>query len=131
MAVLEIIGIATLVARGISAAATVGRDMRDLRNVKREMLDKVKKEAEKQLRDDSLVDAKPYNVTWLQESLKALGYQITVDGDYGLMTRGQVALYQYDHGLETDGWAGIMTVSSIIAELKRREDAKPTEEKDG
>lgn len=57
-------------------------------------------------------------VRFLQEKLKELNYDIVVDGDFGPKTEKIVKKYQEDNNLEVDGFAGFMTNSSIIENLK-------------
>jgi N-acetylmuramoyl-L-alanine amidase len=51
----------------------------------------------------------------LQESLVALGYNITVDGIFGAKTEAALKEYQTAHGLEPDGVCGSITWASIDA----------------
>jgi peptidoglycan hydrolase-like protein with peptidoglycan-binding domain len=57
---------------------------------------------------------------WLQDSLNTLmDAGLDVDGEYGPATNAAVHKYQDAHGLESDGWAGPETVSSIVEELSK------------
>jgi N-acetylmuramoyl-L-alanine amidase len=51
----------------------------------------------------------------LQESLVALGYNITVDGIFGAKTEAALKEYQTANGLEPDGVCGSITLASIDA----------------
>lgn len=69
----------------------------------------------------------PY-VRELQMNLKALGYEISVDGDFGTGTETAVKAFQTSVGLKPDGWAGPRTIDAVgraVAEMK----AKPKIEK--
>jgi peptidoglycan hydrolase-like protein with peptidoglycan-binding domain len=61
------------------------------------------------------------SMSWLQESLNALGAdpQLDVDGEYGPATNKAVSEYQNHHDIKVDGWAGPETVSSILEELDK------------
>lgn len=54
-------------------------------------------------------------VAALQRMLRALGYHLHVDGDYGPATERQVTLFQRDQGLEDDGIAGPLTLGRLEA----------------
>lgn len=61
-----------------------------------------------------------FSVEWLQESLNKLDNAgLTVDGDYGEMTRAAVRKYQQATNLEADGWAGADTSASIFAKVAK------------
>lgn len=51
------------------------------------------------------------DVKELQEKLNKLGYNVTVDGKYGIKTFVAVCAFQEDHGIEVDGEAGPVTMS--------------------
>lgn len=53
-----------------------------------------------------------------QSILKNLGYDVVVDGHYGIKTFSAVALYQKRAGLEPDGFAGRATVARMNLEEK-------------
>lgn len=52
-------------------------------------------------------------VELLQERLVALGYHVTVDGDFGPATRRQLVAFQLDHGLKADGVVGGKTEAGL------------------
>jgi murein L,D-transpeptidase YcbB/YkuD len=56
-------------------------------------------------------------ITGLQQALKALGYRISVDGDYGAETRQVVTSFQMHDGLVADGIAGARTEAKLLVEL--------------
>jgi hypothetical protein len=56
----------------------------------------------------------------LQQALKALGYRIAVDGDYGAETRQVVRSFQMHAGLVADGIAGERTEAKLLAELSKQ-----------
>lgn len=51
------------------------------------------------------------DVRELQEKLNELGYNVAVDGKYGIKTFVAVCAFQEDHGIEVDGEAGPVTMS--------------------
>jgi len=51
------------------------------------------------------------DVKELQEKLSKLGFNVTVDGKYGIKTFVAVCAFQEDHGIEVDGEAGPVTMS--------------------
>lgn len=55
---------------------------------------------------------------WLQQSLKKLGYVITVDGSYGPGTKKVVKEFQKKYKLTVDGVAGVNTHNKLIEILK-------------
>lgn len=57
-------------------------------------------------------------ITWLQESLRLLGYPVAVDGKYGEQTHNAVKRFQHDHKLTEDGWAGPQTVAILRSALE-------------
>jgi len=67
------------------------------------------------------VGSKGENVKKLQQDLKDLGYDISVDGVYGGGTKAIVEKFQKEHGLSIDGVVGTDT-SQVIEETKRRWD---------
>ena len=66
--------------------------------------------------------AKPdiHTISGLQLALKALGYRIKVDGDYGPETRQVVSSFQLHTGLAADGIAGAQTEAKLLAELSNQ-----------
>jgi peptidoglycan hydrolase-like protein with peptidoglycan-binding domain len=50
----------------------------------------------------------------IQHLLRAHGYNLSVDGKFGLQTRGQVVAFQGDKGLATDGIVGPQTWAKLI-----------------
>ena len=67
-------------------------------------------------------------VTDLQTNLLALGYSVTVDGDFGNGTGTAVKAFQTSAGLKSDGWAGPRTIEAIGQALGTQK-AKPKIEK--
>lgn len=65
------------------------------------------------------------DVTTLQEDLQALGYGITIDGDFGPATRSSVLSFQRKKGLAADGVVGPETFHAIEAALVARDNATP------
>lgn len=59
-------------------------------------------------------------VTELQKHLNQLGYPVGVDGNFGKLTEDQVKRFQYENGLEADGWAGPQTLDAIGRKLAER-----------
>lgn len=59
------------------------------------------------------------DVTWLQTTLKGLGFDPgVIDGVYGNATKAAVSAYQTARGLVVDGWAGVATTAALLAEKK-------------
>lgn len=58
-------------------------------------------------------------VMLLQKNLRALGYHLHVDGDFGPATKSEVARFQGNNGLVADGIAGPATQGRIEAMLGR------------
>lgn len=54
-------------------------------------------------------------VTKLQQALKALGYNVTSDGDYGALTQTAVSAFQKQNGLSSDGVAGADTLALLYS----------------
>jgi hypothetical protein len=52
-------------------------------------------------------------VKLLQKALVALGYSVTVDGDYGQSTQAAVQKFQADHNLQPDGTLGPLTLAAL------------------
>lgn len=65
----------------------------------------------------------------LQVKLNKLGYEITVDGDFGAVTDTSVRSFQKSLGLTVDGLVGTSTMAKINAELAAQAD-KITKEDD-
>ena len=53
------------------------------------------------------------DVKRLQTALTDAGYEIAVDGDFGIMTQRAVVCFQFEHSLEVDGIAGPQTQSAL------------------
>jgi lysozyme family protein len=51
--------------------------------------------------------------TWIQESLKKLGFSLDVDGNYGRQTKRAVMAFQTLHHLHVDGICGPQTTAAI------------------
>ena len=49
----------------------------------------------------------------MQQKLKTLGYDVTTDGIYGAATARAVKQFQSDHGLTSDGIAGVQTLQAL------------------
>lgn len=60
------------------------------------------------------------HTTWVQESLKSLGYSIDVDGSYGNGSASTVKKFQKDNKLSVDGIAGLETHLKLIDKLKSK-----------
>ena len=54
-------------------------------------------------------------VKTLQKALKALGYNVTTDGNYGSLTKSAVAAFQKLNGLTSDGVAGALTQETLYS----------------
>ncbi len=61
------------------------------------------------------IGANGEDVAALQRMLRAQGYHLNVDGDFGPATRRQVELFQQDQGLIADGIAGPATIGRLEA----------------
>jgi len=59
------------------------------------------------------VGSKNESVKWLQFELNKLGYNLAVDGSYGIKTKSAVISYQSTHGLVQDGICGRLTINSL------------------
>jgi hypothetical protein len=53
-------------------------------------------------------------VVWAQEHLIRAGYQIPVDGGYGLQTQSAIGSFQSTHGLVVDGVIGTATWQALL-----------------
>lgn len=58
--------------------------------------------------------SKGSEVQWLQKTLKNLGYQIAIDGDFGEKTEAAVIAYQKKNGLVADGIVGEKTYQTLL-----------------
>lgn len=68
------------------------------------------------------------DVRELQEKLNKLGYNVAVDGKYGIKTFVAVCAFQENHGVEVDGEAGPVTmavIDSLLDELPAVQDLAP------
>lgn len=54
------------------------------------------------------------DVKVLQEQLAKAGYEVSVDGDFGLSTEKAVKAFQTDRGLEADGIVGALTYKALV-----------------
>jgi peptidoglycan hydrolase-like protein with peptidoglycan-binding domain len=54
-------------------------------------------------------------VSYLQELLRTLGYDIVADGDFGPATDRAVRSFQESAGLTVDGWVGAATWAALVA----------------
>ena len=59
------------------------------------------------------VGSRNESVKWLQFELNKLGYNLAVDGSYGIKTKSAVISYQSTHGLVQDGICGRLTINSL------------------
>lgn len=59
------------------------------------------------------------HVSWLQGCLKALGYDIDVDGSFGPATERIVKQFQADAGIDIDGYCGVQTHIAILGRLEK------------
>lgn len=50
----------------------------------------------------------------LQEKLAQAGYEVSLDGDFGLSTEKAVKAFQTDRGLEPDGIVGVLTYKALV-----------------
>lgn len=57
------------------------------------------------------------HVSWLQEGLKALGYDLRVDGSFWTETETALKKFQKRYGLDVDGYAGVQTHTKMIKVL--------------
>lgn len=53
-------------------------------------------------------------VTQIQGKLNTLGYDVSVDGDFGPSTTAAVIAFQRDHGLDSDGIVGASTYRALM-----------------
>ncbi|MCT4687104.1 peptidoglycan-binding domain-containing protein [Vallitalea sp.] len=63
------------------------------------------------------------DVKTIQYLLKSKGYRITVDGDYGKRTEGNIKGFQTARGLKRDGIVGEKTWLKLIVTLQRGEES--------
>ncbi len=61
----------------------------------------------------SRVGSRGDEVRAVQQKLKTLGYDVTTDGIYGAATARAVKQFQSDHGLTSDGIAGVQTLQAL------------------
>lgn len=54
----------------------------------------------------------------LQELLRALGFEVRMNGDFDSATEAAVRTYQYQQGLRIDGIVGAKTWSALIANIQ-------------
>ncbi len=60
--------------------------------------------------------AKPLDVTWLQTTLKTLGFDPgAIDGRFGPATIIAVKAFQSANSLEVDGWPGVATTAALLS----------------
>lgn len=113
------LAVASLVARLLGGVAETARNVRDIRDAKRDLWGQVKTKVDAGL--DEMDDR--YNVEWAQSALNALDptLKLKVDGWYGNNTRRAVTAFQDKYKLEADGMLGPITLAQMIIELKRLE----------
>jgi GH25 family lysozyme M1 (1,4-beta-N-acetylmuramidase) len=70
--------------------------------------------------------SKGQGVYWLQYELSKIGYNISVDGDFGPNTEVAVKDYQKSRGLKVDGIVGSITRNALINKLPNK--VKPVKE---
>uniref|UniRef100_UPI0026F2DC1B peptidoglycan-binding domain-containing protein n=1 Tax=Ruminococcus flavefaciens TaxID=1265 RepID=UPI0026F2DC1B len=70
--------------------------------------------------------SKGEGVSWVQSALNKLGYNLTVDGDFGSGTEKAVKQFQTSSGLSVDGIVGKDTINKIVEQLKPVTTAKTT-----
>lgn len=61
---------------------------------------------------------KGQGVYWLQYELNKVGYKISIDGEFGPLTKEAVISYQESRGLEPDGIVGSITRNALINNKK-------------
>lgn len=61
----------------------------------------------------------PETVKRIQTSLNRLGAKLVVDGSYGALTKAVVTKFQFENGLEVDGWAGKLTSTALDAAVAK------------
>lgn len=112
------LAVASLVARLLGGVAETTRNVKEIRDTKRELWGEVKKKVDDGL--DEMNDR--YNVQWAQDALNVLETaNLKVDGWYGNQTRRRVAEYQGKSGLVPDGMLGPLTLAQMIIDLKKLE----------
>lgn len=60
------------------------------------------------------------HVSWLQECLSALGYDLAVDGSFWTETGNALMRFQRKQGIDVDGYAGVQTHKALIKALEDR-----------
>lgn len=63
---------------------------------------------------DPIVNA---HVSWLQNALYHLGYDIDVDGSFGPATEKTLKAFQKKEGIDVDGYAGVQTHLALLKKL--------------
>jgi len=77
--------------------------------------------AASQVEAGALIAFNPEEVRWAQDAMNRLGTTppLTVDGQYGKMTKTAIQTFQTAHSLEADGWIGKVTKPVVQMELNK------------
>jgi len=61
------------------------------------------------------------DVEWIQTTLNKLGADppLEVSGEYTIEVRDAVQAFQQEHGIAPDGWAGMITLAAMYAEVRK------------
>ena len=113
------LAIASLVARLLGGAAETARNVRDIRDFKRDMWGEVKGH----LDSGEIEDEERYTTEWVQAALnKVQDSKLKVDGVAGARTRLEVVKFQKAVGIPVDGIPGPITLAALITAVKQIDD---------